>query len=131
MTETFRPERSIADLFSQLTRETSMLFRQEVALAKAEMSDKLSQLGAGAAGLAVGVVLVFLSLQALLAAAVIGLAVAIGWWQSALVIGVFILLIGTAILIRGLARFRAENLSPRRTLASWRENTQWAKEQLR
>lgn len=130
MSEPLR-ERSIGELIAQLMRETSLLFRQEIALAKNELSEKLSQAGSGIAEVAIGAVILLLSLQALLAAAIIALAQSIGWWQSALVLGVVVLLIGTGILIRGLANLRAETLAPRRTLASLRENREWAKEQIR
>ncbi len=131
MSESVQPDKSIAELLGELTEETSLLFRHEVALARAEMTQTLSRLGSGAATLVVGGILLVLSLQALLAAAIIALAQTLGWWQSALILGVAVLLIGTAILMRGLASLRAEQLAPRRTLASLRGNTQWAKEQLR
>jgi putative superfamily III holin-X len=39
-----RQERSIGDLFGQLSQDMTLLVRQEVQLARAEMSDKLSRL---------------------------------------------------------------------------------------
>ena len=47
-------ERSLASLFSDLWRETATLFRDEAELAKAEMSEKVSQVQTGAASLAIG-----------------------------------------------------------------------------
>ena len=49
-----RTERSIADLFTDLTRETSQLVRQEVALAKAEVTENFSRARTGAVALAIG-----------------------------------------------------------------------------
>lgn len=128
---TIKPDKSIAELIGELTRETSVLFRQEIALAKMEVSEKLSRAGSGVTELAIGGVFTFLALQALLAAAIIALASSIGWWQAALVLGVAVLLIGAAFLIRGLANLRARSLTPARTLASLRENRAWAREQIR
>lgn len=131
MNEPLQPDKTFAELVAELTRETTLLFRQEIDLAKAELTEKVSRAGAGVAEVAVGGVIILVSLLALTAAAIIALAQAIGWWQSALVIGVAVLLIGTAALIRGLANLRADRLTPQRTLASLRENRDWAKEQMR
>jgi hypothetical protein len=48
-------ERSIGELFTELTRELSTLMRQEVALAKTEMSQKASAVGKDVAYLGLGV----------------------------------------------------------------------------
>ena len=49
-----KAERSLATLLSDLASETVELFRQELALFKAELSEKLSRAGVGAAALAAG-----------------------------------------------------------------------------
>ena len=48
-------DRSIAELFSELSRETTALLRQEVQLAKAEMTQKASRVGRTWALLVIGV----------------------------------------------------------------------------
>ena len=52
-------ERSLFALFSDLWRETSTLVHEEAALAKAEMSEKVSQMTTGLAELAIGGLIVF------------------------------------------------------------------------
>ena len=131
MIDPIREHKSFTALIAELTRETTALFRQEISLAKAELLQKLSQAGAGAAELAVGGLIVLVAIQALLAAAIIALAEALGWWQSALVVGGAALLIGAVVLIRGMANLKADHLAPTRTLASLRENRDWAKEHIR
>jgi len=126
-----REQKTITELIAELSGETALLFRQEIALAKTELSEKLSRAGAGAAALAVGGLIVFLGMQALVAAAVIALAAVLGWWKSALVIGVAVLLVGAALVIHGLFTLKAEHLTPSRTLAALKENSDWAKEQIR
>jgi len=74
-----RERKTFAELIAELSGKTALLFRQEISLAKTELSEKLSQVGAGAATTAVGGLIVFLGLQALAAAAVIALAAEIGW----------------------------------------------------
>src|SRR3954468_4621859 len=51
--------RSLFALFSDLWRETSTLVHEEVELAKAEVSEKVSQIGTGAKELAIGGLIVF------------------------------------------------------------------------
>ena len=67
------PERrSLIGLFSDLWRETSALFRAEAELAKAELSEKVSQATAGVTSLAIGGLVAFAGLLVLLDAAVYG-----------------------------------------------------------
>jgi hypothetical protein len=49
-----RDDRSLGELFQELSRETSLLIRQEVALAKTEMTEKAQQLGKDAGFLGAG-----------------------------------------------------------------------------
>ena len=124
-------ERTLGELFGDLSRETSTLLRQEVALAKTELSGKASRLGKDAGMLAAGGALAYAGLLALIAAAIIGLAQAIPWWLSALIIGVVVAVIGGVMAQRGLANLRQENLAPEQTVRSLKEDAQWAKEQMK
>ncbi|CAA7619423.1 phage holin family protein [Magnetospirillum sp. UT-4] len=125
------PDRSLAGLFGELTRETAQLFRQEIDLAKAELAEKARQAGWGAAELITGGLVLFVAFQALVAAAILGLATVIALWAAAAVVGLALAVIGAAVLARGLAAMRGENLTLRRTFETFRDNTRWAKEQLR
>ena len=119
-----RSERSISALLSDLAREIRLLVRQEVALFKAELAEKLSRLGRGVAAIAVGGLIAFSGWLVLLAAAVLAL------WLAALIIGLVVLAIGGALLFFGSRRLDVETLVPRRTLASLREDEAWLKERI-
>lgn len=125
------PDRSLGSLFSELTRETATLFRQEIRLAKAELADKAKQAGRGAAEVAIGGLVLFVALQALAATAILALANVVQPWLAALIVAVVLALIGIVVLARGLANIRSESLAPTRTMDTLRDNTRWAKEQLR
>lgn len=125
------PDRSLGSLFTELTRETATLFRQEVRLAKAELADKARQAGRGAAEMVVGGLVLFVALQALAAAAILALALAVQPWLAAVIVGLVLALGGILVLSRGLANVRSDSLAPRRTIDTLRDNTRWAKEQLR
>jgi hypothetical protein len=124
-------ERSVAGLFGQLARETSRLFRQEIALARAEVLDRLGQLGTGAAELAIGGVLAFAGFLVLLAAAVLGLSNVLPAWLAALIVGLVVLAIGGFFVLKGRRDVEPANLVPRRTLRTLRDDAEWAKEQMR
>lgn len=123
-------ERGVAGLFADLARETSRLFRQEVALAKAELAEKLSRFGAGAAEIAVGGLLLYAGLLALMAAAVLGLARVVPDWAAALIVGVVVMAIGGGLLLKGRRDVEPAHLVPDRTLRTLREDAQWAREQM-
>jgi len=64
-------DRSIAELFSELSRETTALLRQEVQLAKAEITQKASRVGKNGGFLVIGGVVVYTGVLALVAAGII------------------------------------------------------------
>lgn len=125
------PERPLTSLFSELTQEASSLFRQEIRLARAELTDKARQAGRGAAEIVVGAVVLLLAVGVLAAAAVLGLATVVQPWLAALIVAAALALIGGVVLVAGLSNVRTGKLAPRRTMDTLRDNTRWAKEQLR
>src|SRR5215212_11832520 len=88
-------ERSLGDLFSDLTRETSTLLRQEVQLAKAELTQSATEAVRGIGMLVAGGAVAYAGLLFVLLAIVYGLIEA-GWdaWLSALVVGLVVVAIG-------------------------------------
>lgn len=128
-----RDERSLGELFSELSQNFSLLVRQEVALAKTEMSEKLAVATKDIAALAVGGVLAFVGLMALVAAVILLLTQVVGIvaWLSALIVGLLLAGVGAFMLQRGLGDLKKLDLTPRRTAATLRHDVQWAKEQAR
>jgi hypothetical protein len=127
----YREERTMAGLFSELTREMSSLMRHEVALAKAEMAEKAHQAKTGVSSLAVGGMVVFASIIVLLFSAVYALAQVLAPWLSALIVGVVALLIGVIMLQKGRSNLKAHNLVPQRTMETMREDKSFAKQHIR
>lgn len=125
------PDRPLASLFSELTRETASLFRNEIRLAKTELAGKARQAGRGATEIAVGGVLLLVALHALAAAAILALALVLEPWLAAVAVAVVVAVAGGLILARGLVNIRSGRLAPQRTMDTLRDNTRWAKEQLR
>ncbi|WP_027716566.1 phage holin family protein [Desulfuromonas sp. TF] len=128
---TYREERSVAGLFSELTREMSSLVRHEVALAKAEMSEKAHQATTGVTSLAVGGMVTFASILVLLFSAVYALAQVVELWLAALIVGLIVLVVGVVMLQKGRSNLKAKNLVPHRTMKTMREDKSFAKDHIR
>jgi len=125
-----RSGRPVAALISDLAGETSTLVRQEIALFKAELNEKLTRIGVGAGALAAGGVIAFSGWLALVAAAIIGLSYVLAPWLSALIVGLVGIALGAGFALFGKSRLRADALVPRRTLNSLREDEAWIRDQV-
>lgn len=125
------PERSFGGLLADLAWDLSLLVRQEMALARAEIVDKFAELGIGAGLVAVAGALAFAGLLYLMAAAMIGLAMVVPSWAAALIVGGVALLIAGALAMVGRAKMRANDLVPTRTIKTLRDDAVWAREQMR
>ena len=126
-----RDERSLGDLFSDLSRETTTLVRQEVQLAKAELTQSATEAARGIGMLVAGGAVAYAGLLFLLLAIVFGLIEA-GWdaWLSALAVGLVVAVIGAVLVLRGRESLKPANLAPRRTVETLKEDQEWAKEQI-
>jgi uncharacterized membrane protein YqjE len=125
-------ERSLGELFAELSRETSTLVRNEVALAKTELTEKAARVGRDAAMVAMGGALAHAGLLTIVAAIVLLLASAgLAPWLAAVIVGLGIAGAGYAIAQKGLTALKHEDVTPRQTVASVKETAQWAKNQTR
>lgn len=126
-----KPERSLATLLADVAGETVELVRQELALFKAELQQKLSRAGIGAALLGAGALIAFSGWLFLLLAAVFALALVLPAWAAALIVGALVVGIGGVLALVGKGRMSADELAPERTMRSLREDAAWIKERFR
>jgi uncharacterized membrane-anchored protein len=123
-------ERPLGELFGDLAREVTTLMRQEWLLARTEMSEKATRVGKDLGFLALGGAILYAGFLALVAAAIIGLATAgLAWWLAALIVSVVVGGAGAFLVQRGLTALRREDLTPRQTVRTLREDAEWIKEQ--
>ena len=118
--------RSLGDLLSELSRETSTLVRKEIELATTETTAKL-KVAAGYAGVAAtGGALVHAGLLVLLAAIVIGLAqLGVTPWLSAFIVALLTMGVGYMLVNRGLSGLRHTRVTPTQTIESLKEDARW------
>jgi hypothetical protein len=127
-----RDDRSLGELFSELTQETRTLVRQEVQLAKTEMSQKASQVGKDVGFLAAGGAVAYAGLLAIVAGIIFVLAeIGLALWLSALLVGLVVAAAGYFLVRKGLDALKQENLAPQETIETLKEDKQWAKDQTR
>jgi uncharacterized membrane protein YqjE len=125
-------EHSIGELVKELANETSTLVRQEIDLAKAEMTDRGKRAGKGAGMLAAGAVVALLALGALTAAIIAALDDAMPTWLAALIVTVVYAAIAGALIATGRKQVReAAPPVPEQTIDSVKEDVQWAKTRTR
>jgi hypothetical protein len=84
-------DRSAADLIKQVSEQTSKLVRQEIALARLEIRDKVKHAGIGAGLFGGAALFALFGAGTLVAALVLVLATAMAGWLAALVVAVVLL----------------------------------------
>ena len=130
MQETQRKDnRSLGELFAELSRESTTLVRQEIALAKTEMIQKATRVGKDIGFLVVGGAVVYAGFLAIMAAVILLLGAVIPWWLAALLVGVIVAGVGYGMVQKGREALTHEDLAPRQTLDELKESAEWAKEQ--
>ncbi|MDQ2747103.1 MAG: phage holin family protein [Acidobacteriota bacterium] len=128
--KTATEERSLGDLFSELAAETSLLVRQEVALAQTELTQKATSVGKNVGFLVIGGAVGYAALLALLAAAIIGLAIFVPAWAAALIVAVVIGIVAFILISSALKSLKTTELTPRETVKSLKEDAEWLKNQV-
>lgn len=123
-------EPSLGELFSELSQETTTLVRQEVQLAKAEMSQKAAAVGKDVGFLAVGAMIAYAGFLALIATVIIALGqLGVTWWLSALIVGLVVAGIGALLVLRGIDDLKKQSPVPQQTVETIREDQEWIKRQ--
>ncbi|MFD3685406.1 phage holin family protein [Nocardiopsis sp. NPDC058631] len=125
--EQVQDDRSLAELFGEVTTDIQTLFRQELALAKAELREEAAKAGK-AAGLLSGAGFAgYMTVVLLSFAAVFGLAELIGLGWAALVMAVLWAIAGAVMYFMGRSRMREVSPTPERTIETLKEDARWVK----
>ena len=123
-------DRSVGELLKELSEQTSTLVRQELDLAKAEMSEKGKQAGLGAGMFGGAGIFGLLALIALTACLVMALDRVMVDWLAALVVAAGYAAIAGALALTGRNKVReAAPAVPEQTRDTLKEDVEWAKTQ--
>ena len=119
---------STAELVKELSREVSQLVREEIALAKAEMTQKGKHAGIGAGMLSGAAVLALAAVGGSMAFLMLVLDSWMPGWLAALIVTIAYAAAAALLALRGKERIsHATQPAPTQTIESVKEDVQWAK----
>jgi uncharacterized membrane protein YqjE len=118
---------SIGDLLKQLSQDTSTLVRQEMALARAELTEQGKRAGTGAGMLGGAGVAGLLTLGALTATVIGVLDTAMAFWLAALIVTVVWAAIAGVLALQGRNKIKEAGPPAPQTVETVKEDVRWAK----
>lgn len=121
-------EQSVAELLQRLSDQSTTLIRQEIALAKAELSAKGKRAGLGAGMFGGAGVFGLYAVGALTACVILALSTAMTGWLAALIVTVAYGVIAGALALIGRRKVQqATPPVPEQTIESVKEDVEWTK----
>ena len=121
-------DRPIGELVRQLSDQTTTLVRQEIELAKAEMTAKGKQVGMGAGAFGGAGLFGLYAVGAITACLILALSTAVAGWLAALIVGVVYAAIAGVLALVGKKKTQAGGPPvPERAISSTKEDVEWAK----
>lgn len=121
-------QESLGHLLGDLATQSASLVRDEVALARQEVQEKLKLVQSAAIVIAIGAVFGLVSLLTLCAAVILALAKYIEPWQSAVIVGAVFAVAAAIAIGTGTSKLNRTSLKPEQTIESLEENKEWLKE---
>jgi F0F1-type ATP synthase assembly protein I len=128
-TEPKVPDKSLGELFSELTSDLSNLFRKEVELAKVETKEEVARAGKAGGMLGGGAFAAWFAL--------LFVSFALAWlldeWMHTalafLIVGLLYGVVAAVLALQGKARLQSVNPVPQQTVETLKEDVQWARAQ--
>jgi uncharacterized membrane protein YqjE len=127
VTESFN---GIGATLGGLLKDLQEMVRGEIALARAEIREDASGISRGVMALATAAFLGLTGFIFLMLGATYLLNIWMRMWIAAAIVGGVLVLLAAIVGISGKNQLRATNLKPDRTIASVKESTEWAKQQI-
>jgi hypothetical protein len=125
---TNKDDRTFGELFAELSRESRTLVQQQIQLAKSEVTEKTTQLGKRVGLIVGGGFVAYGGLLAIMAAVVLALiALGVPVWVGVVAGGIVVAGAGYLPIRSGLAGLHLEELTPRQTIETLKEDGQWLK----
>jgi uncharacterized membrane protein YqjE len=124
---------SIRDLLRQLADDGSSLVRSEIDLAKVELKESGRHFALDGIKIVAAASIAWIGLLAVIAAAIIGLGVALDgmYWLSALIVGALFLVIGGVLAKLGIDGMKKNSVAPESTMRSIKRDREMVKREFR
>ena len=127
-----RDQRSLGELFGDLSRQMSALIRQEIDLARAEVTGKATAAGRDVALMGTGIGLLYAGLLALMGAVVLFMADAgVSPWLAALIVAIVVAAVGGLLVVSSRQALANRDMAPKRTVETLKDDAEWAKERIK
>lgn len=122
-------DRPTAELVKQLSEQTRDLVRQEIELAKLELSNKAKRFGIGGGMFGGAGLLALYAVGALTACLVLAMSLTVAGWLAALIVAVVYAAIAGALALVGKRQVKAATPPvPEQTVDSVKEDVRWTKQ---
>jgi hypothetical protein len=125
-----QPEKSLGDLFGDLSQEFSELVRTQTELAKTEIRSQTDRAKRAAGAFGGAAVAGYMALLLLSFAAAWGLSEVVPEGIAFLIVGVLYAAIAAVLFVRGRQRVREFSVVPEETVESVKEDVQWARQKI-
>jgi UPF0716 family protein affecting phage T7 exclusion len=122
--------RSIGELLRDLANDSTRLVRDEIALARAEATEKAKQAGAAVAMIAAGGVLAIPAFVVILHAIVLLLSNFMRDWIAGLLVGLVVAAVAALLARKGVNDLSANRLAPERTAANIKRDVHLVQEKV-
>jgi hypothetical protein len=123
-------DRTLGEMFAELSRDFKTLVQQELQLAKVELSQKAVMMRKGLVLMVGGGLLAYGGFLAIIAGIVLGLVAAgLPYWLAALAAGAVLGGLGYLLVHSGVASLRPAELTPHHTINTLKEDAQWLRTQ--
>ena len=124
--------KSLGQLFGDLSRQLGTLVRQEIELAKTETTARVTSVGRDAVMIGVGAALGYAALLVALVGIAILLAdLGITPWLAFVLVAAIVGVIAAVLVQQGRTRLQRTDLAPRQTIETLKEDAAWAKERVK
>lgn len=132
-------EPGISDLFKELRDQGTFLLREEIALAKKEISQKISSSAANATSIAAGalgaycaIIFLLLAISCLISHALIKRGVSVGWavFFGLLIVAVIVGVISIVLILKGIQAMKKLSPVPEKTIETLKEDKRWAQNKI-
>jgi len=122
--------RSVTEVLQDIVANIQEIVRSEFKLARTEIGEQATRAAKSSAPLGSGIVLAPYALGFILLAIVYALEMVVAAWLAALIVGVAVAVVAAILVSVGRKRLEQVKM-PQRTMASVKENVEWAKNQIR
>jgi hypothetical protein len=130
---------SIVDLLKNLRDDTTNLVRNEISLAKTEISEKISSASRNVGYLAAGTLVAYAGLVLFLQGAGFlirqlliagGMSEASATWLGFFIVGAIVCGIGAALVVKALETLKKERLTPTKTAETLKQDKEWVQSKM-